>query len=115
MQDAQCNVTTPGQRVRVAVTLDDGTQDRRERRRRPGAPNVNLATTNFTADGGDSYPFRGRDVPVRARAGPTTLYPYQASLFDFITTPVAGGGLGGVVTAARYPDGGTGRIKIRPP
>ena len=44
-----------------------------------GAPNVNLATTNFTAGNGDSYPFRGLDSARRRPA-----YPYQESLYDFI-------------------------------
>ena len=40
--------------------------------------------------------------------GTTALYPYQASLFDFITTPVADGGLGGVVTSAALPAAAAG-------
>ena len=35
--------------------------------------------------------------------------PYQQSLFDYIKTD-----LGGVVTAAKYPVGGSGRITINP-
>ena len=87
-------------------------EDRRERRGgRPGAPSVNLATTNFTANNGDSYPFRG--LPFAHVAGGRD--PYQQSLFDFITTTsAADGGLGGLVTAARYPVGGSGRIIDHP-
>ena len=60
----------------------------------PGAPNVNLATTNFTANNGDSYPFR--DLK-----GVAAGVPYQQSLYDYIVKD-----LGGAVTAAKYPVGG---------
>jgi 5'-nucleotidase / UDP-sugar diphosphatase len=66
----------------------------------PGAPNVNLATTNFTAGNGDSYPFR--DLK-----GIAAGVPYQQSLYDYIVKD-----LGGVVTAAKYPANGAGRIVI---
>ena len=79
-------------------------EDRRERRASsPGAPNVNLATTNFTANNGDSYPFNG--LPQVA-AG----VPYQQSLYDYIVDrprrPAS--------AAAAYPAGGNGRIVITP-
>jgi len=87
----------------------------------PGAPTVNLATTNFTAGfttggaGGDGYPFEGLDM-VAARSGGGFL-PYQQTLYQYITDPttseVAGQrGLGGEVTAASHP--GSGRITITP-
>ena len=85
-----------------SFTLDDGTKIVENGALVAGAPNVNLATTNFTANNGDSYPFNG--LPQVA-AG----VPYQQSLFDFIVQDLAG-----AVTAARYPVGGSGRITITP-
>lgn len=87
----------------------------------PGAPTVNLATTNFTAGfttggaGGDGYPFEGLNM-VAARSGGGFL-PYQRTLYQYITDPttsvVAGqAALGGAVTAASHP--GTGRITFIP-
>ena len=69
-------ITTPGQRI-TSMTLDDGTKIVEDGAVVAGAPNVNLATTNFTANNGDSYPFNG--LPQVA-AG----VPYQQSLYDFI-------------------------------
>ena len=48
VQDANFNVTTPGTRI-TSITLDDGTKIVENGVLVPGAPNVNLATTNFTA------------------------------------------------------------------
>ena len=112
-QDTAGNVTVPGTRVR-SITLDDGTKLVENGAVVAGAPAVNIATTNFTAGGGDNYPFRKAPYEFAHVPNQGTLYPYQASMFDFITTPVAGGGLGGLVTAARYPAGGSGRITITP-
>ena len=95
--DAAGVVTTPGQRVRTVTLINpDGS---------PGAAIVTagavvpgaaltLVTNNFTAAGGDGYPFRG--IPTQ------TLQPsvgYQQALFDFITTPAADGGLEGTIAA----------------
>jgi hypothetical protein len=44
----------------------------------PGAPSVNLATTDFTASNGDSYPFRGAPQVV-AEGGPVTSRPCTTS------------------------------------
>lgn len=108
------SVSAPaGQRV-SAITLDDGTKIVEGGSVVAGAPAVNIATTNFTAGGGDSYPFRGAPFQFAHVPGAGTLYPYQASFFDYLTTAPAGGGLGGVVTAARYPAGGSGRITQLP-
>jgi 5'-nucleotidase/UDP-sugar diphosphatase len=101
VQDAAGNVTTPGTRIR-SITLDDGTRLVENGAVVAGAPAVNIATTNFTANGGDSYPFRG--APWVA-AG----VPYQQSLYDYIVGP-----LGGVVSASQYPLNGTSRIQITP-
>lgn len=63
-----------------------------------GAPAVTIATIDFLARGGDGYPFG--DLPF------TSLeVTYQQALRDYIAE-----GLGGRVTAAQYPEGGTGRI-----
>lgn len=113
LQDTSGNVTTPGARVR-SITLDDGTKLVENGAVVAGAPSVNLATTNFTAGGGDNYPFRKIAFQFAHVPNQGTLYPYQASLFDFLTATAPNGGLGGVVTAARYPVGGAGRITIQP-
>jgi 5'-nucleotidase len=67
-------------------------------------PAINVATTNFTANGGDGYPFAGTS------AVPSTI-PYQQGLFRFLT---AADGLNGRITAARYPVAGAGRIDLTP-
>jgi len=94
--DAQGNVVTPGTRV-IDVTLDDGTVIVEDGVVVDGAP-LNVATIDFLARGGDSYPFRG--LPF------TTLGDsYQQALSDYITLD-----LGGIITAEDYPEGGEGRI-----
>ena len=85
-------MTTPGQRI-TSLTLDDGTKIVENGALVPGAPSVNLATTNFTANNGDSYPFR--DLK-----GVAAGVPYQQSLSDYIVNE-----LGGAVTARQYPVG----------
>jgi 5'-nucleotidase len=100
-QDANFNVTTPGTRIE-SITLDDGTKIVENGAVVAGAPNVNIATTNFTANNGDSYPFR--DLK-----GVAAGVPYQQSLYDYIVNELAG-----TVTAAQYPAGGKGRIVINP-
>jgi 5'-nucleotidase len=67
-------------------------------------PAINVGTTNFTANGGDGYPFSG--LPFV----PSTI-PYQQGLFRFLT---AADGLNGRITAARYPFAGAGRIDLTP-
>ncbi len=106
--DAAGVVTTPGQRVRTVTLINpDGS---------PGAAIVTagavvpgaaltLVTNNFTAAGGDGYPFRG--IPTQ------TLQPsvgYQQALFDFITAPAADGGLEGTISGTDYPCGAVDRI-----
>ena len=87
---------------RAGLTLDDGTKIVENGALVAGAPSVNLATTNFTANNGDSYPFR--DLK-----GVAAGVPYQQSLYDYIVNELAG-----KVTAAQYPVGGKGRIVITP-
>jgi len=89
-------VTQEGNRVRQ-VTLADGTPIVVESAVVPGDA-LHVATIDFLARGGDQYPFG--DVPF------TTLgVTYQQALLNYLEE-----GLGGVVTAARYPEGGEGRI-----
>lgn len=96
--DNDGNVLTPGSRV-VDVVLDDGTVIVQGGAVVAG-PGVAIATNDFSARGGDQYPFRG--LPFTS-VGTT----YQQSLFDYLTQDA---GLGGLVSAAQYPEGGSGRI-----
>jgi 5'-nucleotidase len=98
--DADGNVTTAGTRVQEA-TLADGT---------PiivggsvvAGPELNIAITDFLANGGDQYPFRGADFVTLGRT-------YQQALQGLITDD-----LSGAITAADYPEGGEGRITELP-
>ncbi|MGH2590885.1 MAG: bifunctional metallophosphatase/5'-nucleotidase [Actinomycetota bacterium] len=95
--DEDGNVTTPGTRV-VEVTLDDGTPIVAAGVVVPGAPAVDIATIDFSARGGDQYPFRGAEF--------TSLgVTYFQAVMDFLAEDLAG-----VITAADYPEGGEGRI-----
>jgi 5'-nucleotidase len=96
--DEDSNVVTPGTRV-VEITLDDGTSIVAGGAVVPGAPALNIATIDFSARGGDQYPFRG--APFVTFAGVT----YQQALSRYIEED-----LGGLITAADYPEGGEGRI-----
>ncbi|WP_300015743.1 5'-nucleotidase C-terminal domain-containing protein [Pseudonocardia sp.] len=91
-------VTTPGSRV-LEVVLDDGTVIVTGGQVVDGAP-ISVATNDFSARGGDQYPFRG--MPFTSVG-----VSYQQALADFIT---ADDDLAGTVTAADYPEGGEGRI-----
>jgi len=102
--DSDGNVVTPGERV-ISITLDDGTPIVLDGVVVDGAPNVNLATADFTARGGDQYPLSDLDLTL---VGVT----YQQGLFNYITAPAADGGLDGNITAAQYPEGGEGRINL---
>jgi 2',3'-cyclic-nucleotide 2'-phosphodiesterase (5'-nucleotidase family) len=85
-----------GERVRD-VTLADGTQIVVNGAVVPG-DDLHIATIDFLARGGDQYPFG--DVPF------TTLgVTYQQALANYLQGP-----LGGLVTAADYPEGGEGRV-----
>jgi 5'-nucleotidase len=94
--DADGNLVTPGTRV-IDVTLDDGT---------PivaggvvvAGDDLTVATIDFLARGGDGYPFRGA-------AFTNLAVSYQQALVNHITDT-----LGGLITAADYPEGGEGRI-----
>jgi 2',3'-cyclic-nucleotide 2'-phosphodiesterase (5'-nucleotidase family) len=91
------NVLTPGFRVKE-VQLDDGTPIVTNGVVVPGAPSVSIATNDFSARGGDQWPFRGAPF--------TTLgVTYQQALSNYIQGP-----LSGLITAADYPEGGESRI-----
>ncbi|HEX6577552.1 MAG TPA: bifunctional UDP-sugar hydrolase/5'-nucleotidase [Jiangellaceae bacterium] len=90
------NVLTPGDRVRSLV-LDDGTVIVADGAVVAG-PGVAIATNDFSARGGDQYPFRG--LPFT-----TVGLSYQQALSDYIVEDLAG-----LVSAADYPEGGEGRI-----
>jgi 5'-nucleotidase len=91
-----------GSRVR-SLALADGTAIITNGSVVPG-PAINIGTTDFTAAGGDGYPFTG------LTAVPSTI-PYQQGLFRFL---VAVDGLNGRVPAGRYPVAGAGRIDLTP-
>lgn len=89
-------ITQEGSRV-VDVTLDDGTvvvQDGVV----VGGPGIAVATNDFSARGGDQYPFGG--LPFT-----TVGVSYQQALEDYIVED-----LDGLITDADYPEGGEGRI-----
>ena len=91
------NVVTPGTRV-VTIELDDGTDIVQGGAVVPGAPDVTIATIDFLARGGDKYPYRG--APFTSIG-----VSYQQALANYIVD-----GLGGVIAAGDYPEGGEGRI-----
>lgn len=93
-------VVTPGSRIQD-VTLDDGTPIVVAGVVVPGDP-IDVAANDFTARGGDQYPFRG--LPFT-----TVGVTYQQALANFVADE-----LGGQVTAADYPEGGEGRITRLP-
>jgi 5'-nucleotidase len=96
-------VLTPGFRVKD-VELDDGTKIVMNGLLVPGAPAVAIATNDFSARGGDQYPFRGAPF--------TTLgVTYQQALLNYIVSP---SGLNRLISAADYPEGGEGRITRLP-
>jgi 5'-nucleotidase len=98
--DAAAAVVTPGNRIRD-VELDDGTIIVQNGAVVPGA-GIHVATIDFSARGGDQYPFRGAPF--------TSLgVTYQQALRNYIVT-----GLGANITAAQYPEGGEGRITLVP-
>jgi 5'-nucleotidase len=94
--DNDGNVLSPGSRVRDVV-LDDGTVIVQDGVVVPGDP-ISVATNDFSARGGDQYPFRG--LPFT-----TVGLTYQQALARYISQD-----LGGLISAADYPVGGEGRI-----
>ena len=96
--DDDGQVVTPGTRIR-SVQLADGKWLVQAGDVVAGAGPVHVATLDFLARGGDEYPFR--DAPFV-----TLGVTYQQAVANYIAQ-----GLGGVVTAERYPEGGVGRIR----
>ncbi len=96
--DADGEVLTPGERVRNVI-LHDGTVVVEDGEVVDG-PDITIATIDFSAAGGDMYPFRGADFTV---VGST----YQGALERFVSVT-----LEGRITAADYPEGGSGRIVV---
>ena len=84
-----------------AVLLDDGTPIILDGQIVDNAPSVSLTTTDFSARGGDQYPFG--DAPF-TNVGIT----YQQVLANFLSDDLENN----VVSEAEYPEGGEGRILI---
>ncbi|NEQ54830.1 MAG: T9SS type A sorting domain-containing protein, partial [Leptolyngbya sp. SIO3F4] len=103
--DDNGNTTTEGMRV-LSITLDDGVEIVKGGTVVDGAPSVNIAIADFSARGGDQYPFRDATFTPLGVS-------YQQALFNFITTDSVDGGLGGLITAAAYPEGGENRIVVQ--
>lgn len=78
-----------GQRIR-SVVLDDGTVLVDGGAVMPGARTFSFATIDFTANGGDGYPFAANGVVFENNPFSIT---YQEALANFISTPKAQGGL----------------------
>jgi 5'-nucleotidase len=96
------NVTQPGTRVINVHLLDDDGTAIVEGGAVVSGPDLTVATTDFLARGGDQYPFRGAPFT-------TVGFSYQQALSNYIQ-----GGLGGLVSTAMYPEGGSGRITPTP-
>ncbi|HSF86064.1 MAG TPA: bifunctional metallophosphatase/5'-nucleotidase [Acidimicrobiia bacterium] len=90
------DIIVEGSKV-VNVTLDDGTEIVVGGVVQAG-DDIVVATIDFLARGGDQYPFM--DAPFTSVGA-----SYQQALFDYIVD-----GLGGLISAADYPEGGEGRI-----
>ena len=89
---------TTGTRIK-RVVLDSGEVIVSGGKVVPGEP-MTVATVDFLARGGDEYPFQGAPFTVLGVS-------YQQGLANYIQFSA---GLGGVITAADYPEGGEGRI-----
>ena len=95
--DSDGNIDVSGTRV-IDVTLDDGTEIVTGGAVQPG-PDLNIATIDFLARGGDGYPFAGAPFTILDET-------YQQALETFIIED-----LSRLVEAADYPEGGEGRIE----
>lgn len=108
-------VTTPGTRV-VSVTLDDGTPIIAGGTPVAGAPNVSLVTNNFTAGGGDNYPWLASNPSTTVlRDGSGLAIPYERPLREYLQSfPVAPGQTLPRVPASdtRYSPSPTGETRI---
>jgi 5'-nucleotidase/UDP-sugar diphosphatase len=111
-------IATPGQRVRelwltngTPQNMADDTPLIQNGTAPAGCATVDLATTDFSAKDGDAYPFSTQGLfPIAVGA------LYNQAFEDYIVAPTSQGGLGGVITAAQYPEapvaGGVRRITI---
>lgn len=93
-------VLTPGNRI-VSIVLDDGTVIVTGGAVVPG-PSISISTNDFSARGGDQYPFRGAPFT-------TVGVTYQQALKNYIVNA-----LGSLIRAVDYPEGGEGRITTGP-
>lgn len=94
----------PGSRV-VDVILDDGTVMVENGKIAPTARSLNVTTVDFLARGGDEW-----DIGFQGRPFVNIGRSYQQALAEYIEAPTAEGGLGGLISAEQYPEGGEGRI-----
>lgn len=90
-------IVNPGSRVREVI-LNDGRVIVRDGQVVPNAPSINIATIDFSARGGDQFPYNG---------APFSILPitYQQALDLYITEHLAG-----QISARRYPTSGERRI-----
>ena len=87
--DPDGNIISEGSRV-VDVKLKDGTWLVRNGVVLENAPNINVATIDFLANGGDDYPWEGREY---IKLGVS----YQEALFNYITD-----GLNNLIDSNKY-------------
>lgn len=88
-----------GERVQT-IQLDNGTYIVQNGEIESGAPTIALVTNDFTANGGDGYPFEN--------LGYTTLgTTYQRAFSNYLINQ---DGLNGAITASQYPTGMNDRI-----
>jgi 2',3'-cyclic-nucleotide 2'-phosphodiesterase (5'-nucleotidase family) len=79
-------VTTQGERV-ISMTLDDGTKIIDAGEPVAGAPNVSLVTNNFTANGGDNYPWLASNPNKTVlRDGSGLAIPYERPLREYLSS-----------------------------
>jgi 5'-nucleotidase len=89
----------------LSVVLDDGTVLVQDGQIVGGAPAISIATIDFSARGGDQYPFPQLGLDF------TTLgVTYQQALFNYVTQ-----GLGGVISEQLYGAQAPARILQRVP
>ena len=104
-QNPDCATLEDGNRV-TDVVLDDGTVLVAGGDVVPGDP-ISVTVVDFTARGGDEYPWGDAEFTVLGVS-------YQQALSNYIQAPAGDGGLGGLISAADYPEGGEGRITQLP-
>jgi 5'-nucleotidase len=96
--NAAGDVVVPGTRIREIVLMDAPQTVICEFGMVVPGPAVNMAIVDFSARGGDQYPFHGAPLKIMG-------VTYQQALANYIVT-----GLGGTITAGMYPTAGEGRI-----